>query len=38
MITKPNIVIHFDDGSYLEHYGIPGMKWGVRKELYREYK
>lgn len=21
--------------SYLAHYGVPGMKWGVRKEQYK---
>ena len=21
----------WDEGPYLEHYGIPGMKWGVRR-------
>ena len=26
-----NIIIHFDDGTALEHFGVPGMKWGVRK-------
>ena len=31
MTTKPDIIVCFDDGSYLEHYGVPGMKWGVRK-------
>lgn len=24
--------------SYLAHYGVKGMKWGVRKDQYREYK
>lgn len=22
------------DGNELEHYGVPGMKWGVRKQRY----
>lgn len=25
-------VRHFDDSEYLEHYGVKGMKWGVRKD------
>lgn len=24
-------------GDFLAHYGVKGMKWGVRKEHYREY-
>ena len=31
--TKPNIIVHFDDGTYLEHWGVKGMKWGVRNAL-----
>ena len=25
-------VAHYDDSNYLEHYGVKGMKWGVRKD------
>ena len=38
MNNSMNIIIHFDDGSYLEHFGVPGMKWGVRKAINAEYK
>ena len=31
MNRKSDIIIHFDDGTALEHFGVPGMKWGVRK-------
>ena len=24
--------------AYLKHYGVKGMRWGVRKSDYREYK
>lgn len=27
-----------DVDSFLEHYGVKGMKWGVRKDHHREYK
>lgn len=25
------------DNSYLQHYGVKGMKWGVRKKYYKSY-
>lgn len=24
--------MHIDEGTYLRHYGVKGMKWGVRKQ------
>lgn len=29
MIRSPDAI--FQNGEYLEHYGVKGMKWGVRK-------
>lgn len=30
-----NKMIHYNDSDYLMHYGVPGMKWGVRKDKYK---
>lgn len=27
-----------DEEAYLEHYGVKGMKWGVRREAKRDFK
>lgn len=30
--SKPKKLRHLDTTEYLEHYGVKGMKWGVRKD------
>lgn len=30
--------MYIDEGTYLRHYGVKGMKWGIRKERERVYK
>ena len=32
MLVKEQDYLKHD--AFLEHYGIPGMKWGVRKRKY----
>lgn len=29
-------MIHYNDSDYLCHYGVPGMKWGVKKSTLRQ--
>ena len=30
-LVSQGVIIHSDDaGDYLEHFGVKGMKWGVR--------
>lgn len=37
MYEDNNYLAHFtyEDNNYLAHYGVPGMKWGVKKSVYK---
>ena len=38
MEIKPNMIIYFDNGTELVHFGVSGMKWGVRNEKKQKIK
>ena len=34
-MQEVKIIVHREDGSdYIAHYGVQGMKWGVRRAVY----
>ena len=33
----PNIFDYYDKDDHLAHYGVPGMRWGVRHDPQKAY-